>query len=50
MSRQYSRNEAITFTWLAENCGWPFKLPKTILDLVHLESIFDVMDLYLWLR
>lgn len=27
----------------------PLSLPKTILDLVHLESVFDVMDLYLWL-
>jgi hypothetical protein len=24
--------------------------PKTINDLVHLENVFDVMDLYLWLR
>ncbi|EDW81570.1 uncharacterized protein Dwil_GK10952 [Drosophila willistoni] len=49
IARQYSRNEPITFDFIKRNCGWPFKLPKTILDLVHLEAIFDVMDLYLWL-
>ncbi|XP_064552930.1 ATP-dependent RNA helicase SUV3 homolog, mitochondrial isoform X1 [Drosophila montana] len=49
IARQYSRNEPITFDFIKRNCGWPFKLPKTILDLVHLESVFDVMDLYLWL-
>ncbi|KAH8277073.1 hypothetical protein KR026_004805 [Drosophila bipectinata] len=50
IARQYSRNEPITFDFIKKNCGWPFKLPKTILDLVHLEAVFDVMDLYLWLR
>ncbi|BFF88868.1 ATP-dependent RNA helicase SUV3 homolog mitochondrial [Drosophila madeirensis] len=49
IARQYSRNEPITFEFIKHSCGWPFKLPKTILDLVHLESVFDVMDLYLWL-
>uniref|UniRef100_B3P1Y8 ATP-dependent RNA helicase SUV3 homolog, mitochondrial n=1 Tax=Drosophila erecta TaxID=7220 RepID=B3P1Y8_DROER len=46
VARQYSRNEPITFDFIKKNCGWPFKLPKTILDLVHLEAVFDVMDLY----
>ncbi|KAI9584920.1 hypothetical protein GQX74_006815 [Glossina fuscipes] len=49
ITRQYSRNEPITFDFISKNCGWPLSLPKTILDLVHLESVFDVMDLYLWL-
>ncbi|XP_037946782.1 ATP-dependent RNA helicase SUV3 homolog, mitochondrial [Teleopsis dalmanni] len=49
IARQYSRNEPVTFEFITKNCGWPFSLPKTILDLVHLESVFDVMDLYLWL-
>uniref|UniRef100_A0A1A9WC08 ATP-dependent RNA helicase SUV3 homolog, mitochondrial n=1 Tax=Glossina brevipalpis TaxID=37001 RepID=A0A1A9WC08_9MUSC len=49
IARQYSRNEPITFDFISKNCGWPLSLPKTILDLVHLESVFDVMDLYLWL-
>lgn len=47
-ARQYSRNEPMTFDWLMGHCGWPFILPKTIIDLVHLEAVFDVMDLYLW--
>ncbi|KAH8295033.1 hypothetical protein KR018_006286 [Drosophila ironensis] len=50
ITRQYSRNEPITFDFIKRNCGWPFKLPKTILDLVHLEAVFDVMDLYLCYR
>ncbi|XP_004521178.1 ATP-dependent RNA helicase SUV3 homolog, mitochondrial [Ceratitis capitata] len=49
IARQYSRNEPITFDFITRNCGWPFALPKTIIDLMHLESVFDVMDLYLWL-
>lgn len=49
-ARKYSKNEAVTIDFVKENCGWPFSLPKTIVDLVHLESVFDVMDLYLWLR
>uniref|UniRef100_A0A1B6MUP0 ATP-dependent RNA helicase SUV3 homolog, mitochondrial n=1 Tax=Graphocephala atropunctata TaxID=36148 RepID=A0A1B6MUP0_9HEMI len=48
-ARQYSKNEPLTFDWLCRNIGWPVTMPKTILDLVHLEAIFDVLDLYLWL-
>lgn len=48
-ARQYSRSEPITFDWLVVHLSYPFVLPKTILDLVHLEAVFDVMDLYLWL-
>lgn len=47
-ARQYSRNEPITFNWLCSQVAWPFSIPKTILDLVHLEAVFDVLDLYLW--
>ncbi|KAF5273770.1 hypothetical protein FQA39_LY00885 [Lamprigera yunnana] len=47
-SRQYSKNEAISFNWLCRNIGWPVQIPKTIIDLVHLEAVFDVLDLYLW--
>lgn len=47
-ARQYSRNEPITFNWLCSQVAWPFTIPKTILDLVHLEAVFDVLDLYLW--
>lgn len=48
-ARQFSRNEPMTFDWLMSHSGWPYSLPKTIIDLVHLEAVFDVMDLYLWL-
>lgn len=39
----------MTFNWLCTQVSWPFSLPRTILDLVHLEAVFDVLDLYLWL-
>ncbi|KAI4462122.1 atp-dependent rna and dna helicase [Holotrichia oblita] len=48
-ARQYSKNEVINFDWLCRNIGWPVQTPKTIIDLVHLEAVFDVLDLYLWL-
>ncbi|CAH0384021.1 unnamed protein product [Bemisia tabaci] len=48
-ARQYSKNEALTFDWLCRNIGWPIQTPKTIIDLIHLEAVFDVLDLYLWL-
>ncbi|XP_053694212.1 ATP-dependent RNA helicase SUV3 homolog, mitochondrial [Sabethes cyaneus] len=48
-ARRYSKNEPVTFDWLCNQCGWPFQLPRTIIDLVHLEAVFDVLDLYLWL-
>ncbi|KAK5644789.1 hypothetical protein RI129_006089 [Pyrocoelia pectoralis] len=47
-ARQYSRNEPITFDWLCRSIGWPLQSPRTIIDLVHLEAVFDVLDLYLW--
>lgn len=49
IARQFSKGEPITFNWLCGQVGWPFSMPRTILDLVHLESVFDVLDLYLWL-
>ncbi|KAK0158519.1 hypothetical protein PV328_009513 [Microctonus aethiopoides] len=48
-ARQYSKNEPITFDWLCQQIGWPLQPPKSIIDLVHLEAVFDVLDLYLWL-
>lgn len=49
-ARQFSRGEALTLDWLCRQIGWPFTPPVTLADLVHLEGVFDVMDLYLWLR
>jgi len=49
MSRQFSKGEVLSFDWLCTQVGWPFSPPETILDLVHLEAVHDVFDLYLWL-
>ncbi|XP_070539645.1 ATP-dependent RNA helicase SUPV3L1, mitochondrial-like [Ptychodera flava] len=47
-ARQFSRNEALTFDWLCRHIRWPLSPPQTIKDLMHLEAVHDVMDLYLW--
>ncbi|XP_077992177.1 ATP-dependent RNA helicase SUPV3L1, mitochondrial-like [Glandiceps talaboti] len=47
-ARQFSRNEALTFDWLCRHIRWPLAAPQTIKDLMHLEAVHDVMDLYLW--
>ncbi|XP_050678931.1 ATP-dependent RNA helicase SUV3 homolog, mitochondrial isoform X2 [Leptidea sinapis] len=49
MVRQYSRNEPLTRSWMCNVVDWPLPAPKTITDLVHLEAVFDVLELYLWL-
>jgi len=49
ITRQFSRGELITFDWICHQVGWPFSPPDTILDLIHLEAVHDVFDLYLWL-
>lgn len=48
-ARQFSQNEPLTLSWLCKQIGWPLQPPKVLADLVHLESVFDVLDLYLWL-
>ncbi|XP_076101980.1 ATP-dependent RNA helicase SUV3 homolog, mitochondrial-like [Mytilus galloprovincialis] len=48
-ARQLHVGEPLTFDWLCGQIG-TISEPKTITDLVHLEDIFDVFDLYLWLR
>ncbi|XP_004846237.1 ATP-dependent RNA helicase SUPV3L1, mitochondrial isoform X1 [Heterocephalus glaber] len=48
-ARQYSRNEPLTFAWLRRYIKWPLSPPKNIKDLVDLEAVHDVLDLYLWL-
>ncbi|XP_030059010.1 ATP-dependent RNA helicase SUPV3L1, mitochondrial isoform X1 [Microcaecilia unicolor] len=48
-ARQFSRNEPVTFDWLRRHTNWPLVPPKNIKDLVHLEAVHDVLDLYLWL-
>ncbi|XP_070608287.1 ATP-dependent RNA helicase SUPV3L1, mitochondrial isoform X2 [Erythrolamprus reginae] len=48
-ARQFSRNEPVMFDWLCRHINWPLVPAKNIKDLVHLEAIHDVLDLYLWL-
>jgi len=48
-ARQYSQNEPITADWVCRQIGWPVACPGNLVDLVHLEAVFDVFDLYLWL-
>ncbi|XP_025095297.1 ATP-dependent RNA helicase SUPV3L1, mitochondrial-like isoform X2 [Pomacea canaliculata] len=48
-ARQFSRNEPLTLDWVCRQIGWPFATPSVIADLLHLEGVFDVLDLYLWL-
>lgn len=48
-ARQFSRDEPLTFDWVCRHVSWPLDPPKNIKDLVHLEAVHDVLDLYLWL-
>ncbi|XP_069835212.1 ATP-dependent RNA helicase SUPV3L1, mitochondrial [Dendropsophus ebraccatus] len=48
-ARQFSRNEPLTFQWVCKHVSWPVSPPKTIKDLIHLEAVHDILDLYLWL-
>ncbi|GFR98358.1 ATP-dependent RNA helicase SUV3 homolog, mitochondrial-like Protein [Elysia marginata] len=48
-ARRFSRNEPLTLDWLCRQLGWPLKPAGNLVDLVHLECVFDVLDLYLWL-
>ncbi|CAN9506974.1 unnamed protein product [Ophioblennius macclurei] len=48
-ARQFSRDEPLTFDWVCRHVSWPLSPPKNIKDLVHLEAVHDVLDLYLWL-
>ncbi|XP_015429514.1 PREDICTED: ATP-dependent RNA helicase SUV3 homolog, mitochondrial [Dufourea novaeangliae] len=47
-ARQCSNNSKITVKWLCQQINWPPKPPGNISDLVHLEAVFDVLDIYLW--
>lgn len=48
-TRQFSQGEPATLEFVCHQVRWPFSAPRNILELVHLEEVFDVMDLYLWL-
>ncbi|KAK5873840.1 hypothetical protein PBY51_018843 [Eleginops maclovinus] len=48
-ARQFSRDEPLTYNWVCRHVSWPLSPPKNIKDLIHLEAVHDVFDLYLWL-
>lgn len=48
-ARQFSRGVPMSFDWVCRNIGWPIAPPANLIELVHLEHVFDVLDLYLWL-
>ena len=47
--RSYSNNEVFSIQDLKSLIEWPLDEPKDLLELNHLESVYDLMDLYLWL-
>ena len=47
--RQFSIGEPVTANWIRRNISWPCKPPKNLVELNHLETVFDVFELYLWL-
>lgn len=47
--RAYSNNDPVTVDYLKSIVSWPLKMPANLNELIHLENVFDVLDLYLWL-
>jgi ATP-dependent RNA helicase SUPV3L1/SUV3 len=47
--RSYSNNEPINTEYLMKMLGWPLKVPSNLSEVMHLENVYDVLDLYLWL-
>lgn len=48
-ARQCSKNTPITISWLCLQIQWPSRVPINLVELVRLEAVFDVLDIYLWL-
>lgn len=48
-ANQHSKYQPITYDFVAKHCSLPVRMPQSISDLIQLENIFDVMDIYLWL-
>lgn len=49
LARAIAENEPMTFDELSSHLQMPFSEPTKIQDLIYLESVFDIFDLYLWL-
>ena len=47
--RFYSNNEPVTADVLKKMIGYPWEVPDNMTAVQHLEVVFDVLDLYLWL-
>lgn len=47
--RYYSNNEVVSDEILKKMIEWPFKIPQNVNEVAHLETVYDVLDLYLWL-
>ncbi|XP_071947645.1 ATP-dependent RNA helicase SUPV3L1, mitochondrial-like isoform X1 [Antedon mediterranea] len=47
-ARRYSQNQPLTFEWFSRQVDWPLAVPRNLRDLMHLEAVHDVMDVYLW--
>jgi ATP-dependent RNA helicase SUPV3L1/SUV3 len=47
--RSYSNNEPVTVECLQSIINWKLSTPTNLNELLHLESVFDTLDLYLWL-
>ena len=49
-ARQHSSGKPLTFDFLCRALDWPCEEPKTVDDLLHLETVYEMTDLYMWLR
>uniref|UniRef100_A0A0M3I858 ATP-dependent RNA helicase SUV3 homolog, mitochondrial n=1 Tax=Ascaris lumbricoides TaxID=6252 RepID=A0A0M3I858_ASCLU len=49
MTRRFSSGQALTFDWLCGVIGWPISPPEKLIDLVRLEQVYGIVDVYLWL-
>lgn len=50
LAKECSKNSRVTVQWVqAEIGGQIFRPPASIMDLSHMEAVFDVLDIYLWL-
>ena len=47
--RMYSNNMVVTADTMKTMLSCPFKKPVSFKELLLLEDMFDVLDLYLWL-
>lgn len=47
--RMYSKNERVSIDYLKDLLKWPFNVPTSNMEMAHLENVYDVFDLYLWL-